>query len=247
MESPKILVLIPTLKDDPTETILSIKQQTINVSKIIVVVGARSLFRRLLNSEIASYVKILYFKPDMKEYVGLRVAKGLNYALSTVKIENYDYILRVDADVILPPDFIEKNLRIDADVVGKAGYAMLIKTSSFLKVFKGRFREVNAEDSYFNLKFSKEGYKVKSWLRAPVLMRRSGRHHSYRYYVTRGIEMYRLGYEPLHVIENLRRDFRNIFCVYGYALALFKKIKRYEFASWVFKTQLRRIIYGKKS
>jgi len=55
--------------------------------------------------------------------------------LEHVNLEDYDYLLRVDADIILPKRFIEENLKAEADYVGKAGYCMLIKVSPFLKVF----------------------------------------------------------------------------------------------------------------
>jgi len=57
--------------------------------------------------------------------------------------------------------------------------------------------------------------------------------------------MYKLGYEPLHVVEVVRHDFRNVFSIVGYAMAAFKRVKRYDIANWVFRAQLRRLIYGK--
>ena len=115
----------------------------------------------------------------------------------------------------------------------------------FAKIFNGKFAEVGAEDSYFGLKLLYLGYQVKQWLCPPVLMRKSGQHHSFRYYFNRGVEMYRLGYEPIHVFETTRRDLRNIFCIIGYTFAAIKKIEYYEFAHWVFRKQLRRLLYGK--
>jgi len=222
----------------------SILQQTVKVSKIVVITGSPELSRSL-SCQSSDVVEIVYVKPNMDDPLGKRIATALNIALRRVNLEEYDYMLRVDADAILPSGFIEKNLKANADYVGKVGYAMLLKASSFLKVFNGKFAEVGAEDSYVGLKFLRQGYQVKRWLCPPVLMRKSGQHHSYRYYFTRGIEMYRLGYEPIHVLETLRRDLRNIFNILGYALAVLKRIERYDFAHWVFRTQLRRLVYGK--
>lgn len=244
MRKAKIVAVIPTLRDDPSKTIESILQQTVKVSKIVVVTGSPELSRSL-SCQGSDIVEIIYVKPNMDDPLGKRIATALNIALHRVSLEEYDYILRVDADTTLPSYFIEKNLKANADYIGKAGYAMLLKASSFLKVFSGKFAEVGAEDSYVGLKLLYQGYQVKQWLCPPVLMRKSGQHHSYRYYLTRGIEMYRLGYEPIHVLETLRRDLRNIFCIFGYALAVLKRVDHYEFAYWVFRTQLRRLVYGK--
>jgi len=242
MMTPKILVLIPTLKDEPTETVLSVKHQTISVSEIIVVVGSYYLFNRLINSSITNLAKILYLKPNMREPVGLRAAKALNYALSKVKIEDYDYILRVDADTKLPPNFVEKNLEADAEVVGKAGYAMLIKTESFLKVFNGRFPEVPVEDSFLNLSLMSRSKKVEDWRIHPILLKQSRKKHSWRYYFHRGVEMYKLGYEPIHVVDRARIDgLMNAFTILGYFISIIKRKERYEFFGWVFKTQLKRL------
>ncbi|MCD6530481.1 glycosyltransferase family 2 protein [Candidatus Bathyarchaeota archaeon] len=178
----------------------------------------------------------------MKEYLGLRVAKALNYALKKVKVEDYDYILRVDADIKLPPDFIEKNLEIDAEIVGKAGYAMLIKTKSFLKIFNGRFPEVPAEDSFLNLSLMSRKRKVEDWRTPPILLKQSRKKHSWRYYFHRGEAMYKLGYEPIHVAERARTyGLMNAFTVLGYFISVIKRKEKYEISRWVFKTQLKRL------
>ncbi len=53
----------------------------------------------------------------------------------------------MDADTILPSRFIEENLKTGARCVGKAGCAMLLDMSCFIKVFGGKFAEIGAEDS----------------------------------------------------------------------------------------------------
>lgn len=153
----------------------------------------------------------------------------------------------MDADTVLPERFIEENLKLNADYVGKAGYAMLLKMSCFLRIFKGQFAEVGAEDSYIGLKLLSQGCNVLSWALPPKIKRRSGAHHTWRYYFTRGIEMYKLGYEPVHVAEVVRHDIRNIFTILGYFTAMIKRPKRYDFAGWVFRAQLKRLLYGKQA
>jgi hypothetical protein len=243
--SPKILAVIPTLADDPTDTIKSLLRQTVKVSKILVAVGSRKLYQRLTltDSGVAEYV---YVKPNFQDPLGKRVAAALNHVLSKVRLENYDYLLKVDADAILPSRFIEENLKANAAYVGKAGYAMLLKMHCFLKFFNGHFIEVGAEDSYIGLKLLSRGCSVKPWILPPKL-KRSRTYHSWKYCFVRGMEMYKLGYEPLHVVEVLRRDVRNLFTIIGYFIAMLKRIKRYDIAGWVFKAQLKRLVYGRRN
>lgn len=209
-------------------------------------VGSKDLYQRLVSSSSKNIVEYIYVKPNLKDPLGKRIATALNRVLSIVNLKDYDYLLRVDADTILPNRFIEENLKVGADYVGKAGYAMLLKMDCFIKIFGGRFAEVGAEDSYIGLKLLSEGCSVKSWILPPKPKRKSGAHHSWRYYFIRGMEMYKLGYEPIHVIEVIRRDVRNFFAVLGYATALLKRVKRYDIAHWVFKAQLKRLFYGKR-
>ncbi|HUU88381.1 MAG TPA: glycosyltransferase family A protein [Candidatus Glassbacteria bacterium] len=183
----------------------------------------------------------------MNDYSGKRIATAINIALNQVNLHEYDYILRVDADTILPPRFIEKNQKANADYLGGSGYAMLLKVSPFLKVFNGKFAEVGSEDSYVWLKFLHQDCSVKGWVCPPKLIRKSGQHHSYRYYYNRGKEIYKLGYEPIHVFERVIHDFRNTFSILGYFLAIFSRVKRYDIVYWVFRAQIMRLFYGKQT
>jgi len=225
-----IIALIPTLRDNPSRTIESILNQTVKVLKIIVITGSKERYS-CSSFKGSGIVEVIYNKPNMDYPLGKRIAIALNVALCQVNLKEYDYILRVDADTLIPNRFIELNLKANADYVGKAGYAMLLKASTFLEVFNGRFAEVGAEDSYIGLKLLKKGYCVIKWVCPSILMRKSGQHHSYRYYINRGKAMYKLGYEPIHVLETSRHNLRNIFCIFGYISSLLKRIERYEFAS----------------
>ena len=246
MRNPRILVLIPTLNENPTETILSITRQTMKVSKIILIVGSQPLFNKLLKTTITSFANILYFRPCMEEPLGLRVTRALNYALSSVSIKEYDYILKVDADVLLPKNFIEENLKVNVDIVGGSGRAMLIKSQTFLKVFKGRFPEVASDDTFLNLCTMSKGGKVANWSVPPISLKISRKRHSWRYYFYLGIERYKLGYEPIHIIERFRAyKLMNCFLLFGYVTALLKRLGKYEFADWVFRTQLKRLFQKK--
>lgn len=129
MGKPRILALIPTLNDDPSNTIKSLLEQTIKPSKILVAVGSKALYHKLtLMAEFES-VEYVYVKPNFSEPTGVRVAKALNSLLSKESIREYNYLLRVDADVILPQTFLEANLKVGG----------IIRKSWLCYVIKGRY------------------------------------------------------------------------------------------------------------
>ncbi len=250
----KIIAVIPTLNDDPTETIRSIISQSVRVSKILAVIGSKSLYDKLVTKlEPTEYV---YVKPDFSQPLGKRVAVAINTALAKEALEEYNYILKVDAETILPRDFVKENLKNLPDFIGSGGSAMLFKTSAFLKAFGGKYPEVFADDTYLASKFLYEGYTVKRWLCSPQFKIREKDHHSYKHGLQRGIELYKLGYEPVHVLnyplefvyDMAKRTFKinRFFPVLGYFLAALRRVDRYEFAPWIFVMQVRRLIYGRQ-
>jgi exo-beta-1,3-glucanase (GH17 family) len=65
---PKILAIIPTLEDDPTDTIRSILYQTVQVSKIVVVVGSWELYKKMHTADrVTEYV---YVRPNFRDPLG---------------------------------------------------------------------------------------------------------------------------------------------------------------------------------
>jgi hypothetical protein len=244
MSNETVLAIITTLDEDPLRTIASLKNQTLKVSLIIVVIGSIALYDRLKNRS-SEDILFLYLPPDMTEPLGVRLAKAINFALEQVDLNKYDYLLKLDADVVLPARFLEENIKVNADYVGRAGYTMLLKVKPFLKVFNGRFAEVGAEDSYIGLKLLYRGYRIGNYLLRPTLMPAANKKHSYRYYFTLGREFYRLGYEPLHVLEKLRYGYMELFRIFGFFVALLTRSKKYEFAKFVSFVQIMRIIHGK--
>lgn len=251
----RILALIPTLKDNPIKTVQSILKQSIPVSKIIVIVGEKKLYARLLQCKLER-TEYVYVKPDFRQPLGKRVGAAINVALANVNLMDYDYIFKVDSDVTLPNDFIEKNLQGMPDFVGSGGSAMLFKSNAFLNSFEGKYPEVPADDTYLSLKLLYDGYTVRVWKRQPHLQKRGKKHHSYKHYVQRGIDLYKLGYEPIHVfhypqgficdIKALTFPMYKFFLLMGYLSAVLRRIRRYEFASWIFLMQVRRLLFGRQ-
>ncbi len=235
----RVLAVVPTLNESIERTIQSIKRQTHPISAIGVVSAKGPLTEGVDLAVVC--------QPNLGECVGRRVAKALNFLLQNVTLGDYHYILRVDSDVVLPPNFVEANLSIHGDIVGTCGYAMLIRVEPFVDNFAGRFPEVCADDSYLAQYSMSIGLNVVQWKVRPVLLRRSGAHQNWRYFYDRGLEMHRMGYEPLHVLficfaETLRHDWRNLYSLPAYLFAKLTHDPQYTIAKWVWRRQVRRLI-----
>ena len=149
----KVLCVIPSVPSHlNSATVSSILQQTYPVDMILI------LPRKVEGKTVAE-----------------RVSKVLNEGLSHVRLEDFDYLLRVDGDVVLPHNFLEENLKGKPDLCGGARHAMLIKVSPFLKLMNGKFHP-KSDDSYTVYKFMKEGCRIKKRKVQPILLRQAGLH-----------------------------------------------------------------------
>jgi hypothetical protein len=218
LEHKKILCVIPSLPSDfNLATLRSILQQTIPVDMIVIL-------------------------PRKAEgiSVGEKVSKVLNEGFSYIKLENFDYILRLDGDVVVPANFLEENLKGKPDKSGSAGYEMLIKVKPFMELMNGKLHP-KSDDSYIGYKFMQKGLKVVKNQVNAVLLRQAGKHHGTKYFFNRGKEMYKLGYEPIHVLTSLRWELWNLFAIFGFFVALLKQEEKYDVADFVWHKQLRRL------
>lgn len=170
-----------------------------------------------------------------------RVAKILNNGLKHVKLDDFDYILRVDSDAWLPPNFIEGNLKDKPDVCG-LGLAMLIKTVSFQKVMHSKFDQYS-DDTAIHFEFQRHGLKAVYYKVDPAMLRKPGATHSLMYWVEQGIAYYQLGVEPLHMLAKTRLGWRHILSVYGYIYAAFKHVPQCRCADYVRTCQLQRLLH----
>lgn len=239
----KILAVIPTLSDDPTETINTLKLQNNPVSKILIGIGSKKLFRKL-SSQNFKKTQLIHVEPDFSQNLGARIGKAINEVLKGVALDDYDYLLKIDADTTLPANFIAANIKTNSDLTGIFGFAMLLKTSPFLTLLNGKWPEVLGEDTYIVHSYQRAGYSISNYLLPPTITRKTN-FHSWKYYFNRGFAMYKLGYEPLHTIalsSDIREDRNTLFIIPGFISAIVKKELRYEFASWIFKEQLKELI-----
>ena len=226
-----ILVLIPTRSEVSEVTMKSIRDQTVGNLSILVITKKMSL----------------------NIPVGIRVARTINsfadddFSSWWIMLKNNDYILRTDDDAYLPPNFLEENLKLNADVVGSSGYGQLIKTKPFMFCLNGRFPEVIAEDSYIFYYFKYLGLKACGYKVRPEKLKR--KKHNLQYWLNVGGERYRIGYLPHMVILSFRDSisgfnvgFNAFYIFLGYILSSIKRLKKYPFNKMVSKLQLFRLV-----
>ncbi|MCW3980083.1 MAG: hypothetical protein NWF11_01250 [Candidatus Bathyarchaeota archaeon] len=220
-EYPKILCVVPSLpRDFNLSTLKTILQQTLPIDMIVILP-----------------------KKVTGKTVGEKVSRVLNDGLSHLHLKDFDYILRVDSDTVIPHNFLEENLKGEPDLCGSAGYAMTIKVSTFERVMKGRFHPLS-DDSYTSYKFMQKNCKVSRLRVKPKLLRRSGNSHGAMYFLNRGKAMFKHGYEPFHVLASFRWEWRNIVAVFGYILSLLKSERKFDTASFVWQKQVRRLFHS---
>jgi len=210
---PRIICLIPALPSEvKLSTLKSIFEQTVPID----------------------YTILLSKKVKEKLRFPVKISLVLNEMLKDIKLENFDYLLRVDTDTVLPPNFIEENLKLDLDALGW-GCAELIKIPPFLKIMGGLFHPEH-DDGYVHVKFrqlgltsSQEGYAVK-----PLCVREPGKHHGSSWYFSQGVLDYQYGWDPAGMLYNAFVVFGLVyapFVIYGYVYGIVHRIKRFDVAA----------------
>lgn len=178
-----------------------------------------------------------------KSNVAEKVSEVLNEGFGHIHLEDFDYILRVDGDTILPTNFVAENLKDEPDICGQAGYALLFRVKPFLSLLGGNLNP-ESDDSYITAKFLSAGLKVTKWKVRPILLRKSGGSHGCAYYLHRGKVMYKLGYEPVHVFASILNDKKNVFAIAGYIRAWFKRETYRDVFPFIRNYQVRRLFRG---
>lgn len=67
-------------------------------------------------------------------------------------------------------------------------------------------------------------------------------HHNLKHFFNRGKSMYKLGYEPFHMLGSIRFTFWDIFAIFGYFAVLMKREKKFGVADFVWRKQVRRLL-----
>jgi hypothetical protein len=238
-----VLAVIPTLYDDPTETIQSLIRQTVPISRVFVGVGSRVLYEKLIAKPLEN-VTFVFVRPDFATCLGTRIGCAINTALSGIKLQEYDYLLKVDADTILPPNFLARNIETYADITGIFGFTMLFKVPAFIKLLNGKWPEVLGEDTYIIHLYKRHGFSIANYLLSPAITRKSET-HSWRYQFNRGLAVHLLGYEPIHALAlslDVSRDGKALFLMLGFMASVIRRSKRYDFADWIFLEQVKELL-----
>ncbi len=135
---PRILVVIPTLKDDPQPILSSLKNQTLKPTKIVFACGSIDAKKKAekLGAEA------IYVKPPNSILVAPRVINAINEVIK--RFQDFDYLLRLDCDWRLPKNCIATNFPAE-DKVNFYGPAIFISKATLDDVFDGRFPLVESE------------------------------------------------------------------------------------------------------
>jgi hypothetical protein len=180
----KILCIIPALPYEVTlETLRSVWNQTVPVTQTL----------------------ILTEKINEESTFPAKISTILNNGLTSIRLEEYDYLLRVDADTILPAKFIEAHLQQQPHLVGY-GNAQLINMPAFIEVMDAKFFP-EQDDDYIRFKFASKGKRVIDYTVSPNITRKEcTTHQMQKYFVERGTILYSCGCEPFHLIYQIISD-----------------------------------------
>jgi hypothetical protein len=155
-----------------------------------------------------------------------------------VNLDAYDYLLRVDADVVLAPNWLETHLVGEPDLCGPSGCVQLFKVAAFKQVLNGMFPR-ESDDSLVVNRYGMKGKKV---VRAKDGFQFTVKpHRTVNYYLDRGTSMYRIGYEPLHVLLSVFWGLGNVFAWFTYAVACLRRPCKFDVAGYVRAKQLARL------
>jgi hypothetical protein len=228
------------------------------VTKVLAVVASHEpsgpTYASLLQQTVVPSRIIVADKIFPGERAGVRVRKAINFALEGVDLQSFDWFLRVDGDVVLPADWIQRSVATGADVIGRGGYALLIRMGAFLAI-GGRWPAVLKEDSFMVLKLASMGYRISPYVVSPVFLRAPGRGTDrlrINSFISDGYWNWKLGYEPVHAVYNSvsgairRKNPKFLLAIVGYFFAASIRMEKVDddLARFVFRTQVRSLSRG---
>ena len=264
----RLLVIILAFRDPPLNPLLSLVGQELprdTSIDIIALVAYPSACK--IPQYIKTKVKCLVVKPPSKlqsvgERVGFSITVLLKYLEKIDKLKDYDYMLKLDDDVVLPKDFIKKNLKYKYIIMGY-GPAMIINMRYYTRIFNAAWPISVADDvivEYTLDSIWKSRSKVWEYIQEPIILRpiRPSVKRSFK----AGYEFYRMGfttpymllYLMKHVLKTarLRINLRlkiGILCRFivqllGYISALLTSTDKYKFSRVISLEQKYRIKRG---
>jgi len=214
MSGPRILCVVVSLGGHDN-TVDSIKNQTCPISKLVIADKPFPQFR----------------------YVGERVGMAMRDALSKIRLDDFTHILRVDDDTILPKNFVEESLKLNADLVGCGGFAQLLKTSAFKDLFGNIYPVDFAEDTVLSQAVIRSPKHVYSkYVVNPIIP--PPKKYPISSYIANGEARYRIGIPFLLTCLSFRDHrssnlvgFKSILIIMGYLRAKIRKYEQYPFVT----------------
>jgi hypothetical protein len=236
----KVLALLLAFDKPPEKTAKSLLNQTLKPD-IVVVAAYPSALRGLS-------LKGVVVKPDLSQCVGERVTKAINVVLKDIKLNEYDYLLKADDDVIFPKEFLEKNIYAKYDVQGR-GNGLLIRVKPFIHLFGGKFPELCNDDYYLVNVFGAHGYKILlfKWCYPAIVLQEP--RYSYKRLLKMGEDLYRMNcfLVPFLIgflMAIIKRNFMQIFQLVGYFSGLLKGLEKLPESNRIFWYQYDLFIKG---
>ncbi|MEM2226108.1 MAG: glycosyltransferase family A protein [Candidatus Bathyarchaeia archaeon] len=154
---------------------------------------------------------------------GIPIAEAFNYAVASVDLRGFDYLAKIDADVVLSDGYLEELLRafesdprlglaagqtINEPTGDPRGGNRVFRMACWLEAsWGGRMPEVPAEDTYTALRAMLKGWRVRLIPRAECLHLRPNRLKPFGRKLAeafwRGAACRMLGYHPLLFLGRL--------------------------------------------
>lgn len=204
---------------------------------IVVSLGAAEKTIESIHTQTIEPLKIVFANKKYNfRYVGERAGSAMRDALSKENLDDFTHVLRVDGDVTLPKRFIEAALNLDADLVGRSGYAQMITTKAFKELFDNRYPVACAEDSVLShTVIASNKYTFAEPPIKPILP--EPKKYSKDAWEKSGEEYYKLGYSVLGVLFTFKNHrsttpvgFNVFHIIKGWLKAFVQKQEVHEFA-----------------
>lgn len=155
----KVLIIIPALYRFP-DTVYTCILRNADKFKLdydIIIATGNSLIKGEWEK-----VKVVYCPPDFSKTKAFRVSTAINRGLEGVDLSKYEWLIKIDDDVLFNDDFIVDNINADYDLMGK-GAVMFIRMSLFGDIMGGKFFMCNTDDTYIATVFEKHRTKTMLW------------------------------------------------------------------------------------
>ena len=255
--TPKIIAVIKARneRENISETILSLKRQTLPPKQIIVVNDGSTDGTGEVAKKLGCVVIDLPYHAE--SYVGKpELAKVLNVGLKVAAKENPDYILTVDADHLLPKNYVEcliKRMeenpklviasgRIKGEpynVMHPRGSGRIIRTSFWRKVNNVQYPVCWGWESWLCLKAMQLGYEVRCFRDIETEVKRPTKRGKAGY----GKAMYALGYDWKYALGRCALTFLEspkAGLIMFWEFIRHNNVKRLDIAEWVNQMQKKR-------